>query len=52
MKAKPSGTAQDERVVEDEDGFMAERATSAEIQENKTHPEFRRWVADNEVSWT
>jgi hypothetical protein len=35
MKAKPSGTAQEERGLndEDEDVFMAERTASAEIRE-------------------
>jgi len=50
MKAKPNGNAQEVWFEDEEDGFMAERATSAEIQENKSHPEFRRWVASKKVS--
>jgi len=42
MKAKPTGTAQDDRFDDDEDGFMEKEAISAEIQEKTPPPELRR----------
>src|SRR5260221_6974903 len=40
MKAKPSGSAQDARFVEDEDGFMAEGATPPKFRKTKPTPNF------------